>query len=70
MRTAILIAATMLAMPASAQQLSERLPTCLACHGAQGVSAIPTVPSLGAMPVNYVLTQLYLFRRASGRWTR
>lgn len=66
MRNAILIAATLLTMtpvgPASAQELSERLPTCLACHGAQGVSAIPTVPSLAAMPVNYVLTQLYLFR--------
>lgn len=64
MRNAFLIAATLLAAsgPVSAQELSARLPTCLACHGANGVSAIPTVPSLGAMPVNYVLTQLYLFR--------
>ncbi|MDT7951767.1 MAG: hypothetical protein RQ966_09710 [Acetobacteraceae bacterium] len=42
--------------------MDERLPTCLACHGKNGASAIPTVPSLGGMPVNYVLSQLYLFR--------
>ena len=35
---------------------------CLACHGASGTSSTEKVPSLGAMPVNYVLTQLYLFR--------
>ncbi len=62
MRFALLLAALTLAVPALAQDVSGRLPACLACHGKDGTSAIPTVPSLGAMPVNYVLTQLYLFR--------
>lgn len=48
--------------PAVAQTVAERLPTCLACHGAKGTSTTEGVPSLGAMPVDYVLTQLYLFR--------
>ena len=62
MRVAFVIAALTLATPAVAQDVSGRLPTCLACHGQGGTSATPNVPSLGAMPVNYVLTQLYLFR--------
>ena len=62
MRAALVAAAMILAMPAGAQTLDGRLPTCLACHGKDGTSAIPTVPSLGGMPVNYVLSQLYLFR--------
>ena len=62
MRAAILAATLLLVVPASAQTVDERLPTCLACHGANGTSAIPTVPSLGGMPVNYLLSQLYLFR--------
>jgi cytochrome c553 len=45
-----------------AQTTEQRLPTCLACHGASGVSKLPGVPSLGAMPADYVLTQLYTFR--------
>ena len=62
MRAAIVAAALLLAVPAGAQTVDERLPTCLACHGKNGASAIPTVPSLGGMPVNYLLSQLYLFR--------
>ena len=67
MRAAMLIAALSVAAlsieaTAMAQDASGRLPACLACHGKEGTSSIPTVPSLGAMPVNYVLTQLYLFR--------
>lgn len=62
MRAAILAASLLLVVPASAQTVDERLPTCLACHGKNGTSAIPTVPSLGGMPVNYLLSQLYLFR--------
>jgi len=45
-----------------AQTAEQRLPTCLACHGANGASKLPGVPSLGAMPSDYVLTQLYTFR--------
>ena len=47
---------------ASAETAEARLSTCLACHGANGVAKLPGVPSLGAMPSDYVLTQLYMFR--------
>lgn len=48
---------------ATAQTTPEqRLPVCLACHGATGISQIDGVPSLGGMPRNYLLVQLILFR--------
>lgn len=50
------------ARSALAQTAEQRLPTCLACHGQNGASKLPGVPSLGAMPADYVLTQLYMFR--------
>ena len=40
----------------------ERLEPCLACHGADGQSEIPEVPSLGAQPSPYALIQLFMFR--------
>jgi cytochrome c553 len=58
---ALLIVAA-LASPAYAQTPAERLPVCLACHGATGTSQIEGIPSLGGMPSEYVVTQLYLFR--------
>ena len=48
--------------PGLAQTVAERMPACLGCHGAAGTSKLPGVPSLGAMPADYVLVQLYLFR--------
>ncbi len=48
--------------PAWGQMAEQRLPVCLACHGPAGTSKIEGVPSLGAMPTTYVLTQLYMFR--------
>jgi cytochrome c553 len=50
------------AVPALAASLSETLPTCLACHGENGRSETPEVPSLGAQPAPFVLIQLYQFR--------
>lgn len=48
--------------PAFAQTGEERVPVCLACHGAGGTAQLPGTPSLGAQPADYVLVQLYLFR--------
>ena len=64
---AVLLAVPALrALPAGAEgttgSAAERLPACLACHGESGTSANAGVPSLGGMPADYVLTQLYLFR--------
>src|SRR5262245_13832967 len=48
--------------PASAASLQERMEPCLACHGENGHSTNPEVPSLGALPAPYALIQLFLFR--------
>jgi cytochrome c553 len=50
------------ALPVSAQTVKERLPTCLACHGENGQSQNPDVPSLGAQQAFYVTVQLLMFR--------
>jgi cytochrome c553 len=49
-------------LPSSAAALGERLARCLACHGEQGESSSPEVPSLGGQPAFYVTIQLYMFR--------
>jgi len=49
-------------LPAPAQPLDQRLPACLACHGENGRSDTPEVPSLGGQPEFYVTIQLYMFR--------
>ena len=49
-------------LPAAAQTVKERLPACLDCHGENGQSQNPDVPSLGAQHAFYVTVQLLLFR--------
>jgi cytochrome c553 len=48
--------------PCSADTLEQRFPMCLACHGENGTSITPEVPSLGGQPALYLQIQLYLFR--------
>jgi cytochrome c553 len=50
------------ALPANADTLEARLASCLACHGANGQSTIPEVPSLGGQPAFYLTIQLLMFR--------
>jgi cytochrome c553 len=59
---AVAVLISLVALPVAAATLEERLVPCLACHGEQGQSAIPEVPSLGAQPAFYVTIQLYMFR--------
>jgi cytochrome c553 len=47
------------ALPAS---LAERMVACVACHGENGQSRSPEVPSLGAQTAPYLLIQIFLFR--------
>ena len=42
--------------------MQSRLPVCLACHGQNGQSENPGVPSLGAQQAFYVTVQLLMFR--------
>lgn len=39
-----------------------RLAPCIQCHGANGASQGPEIPSLGGQPAFFALTQLFLFR--------
>ena len=50
------------ALPANSATLEAQLTACLACHGANGTSVIPEVPSLGGQPVFYLTVQLLMFR--------
>lgn len=52
------------ALSAAAQtpNVKERLPVCVACHGGDGQSQSPGVPSLGAQQAFYVTVQLLMFR--------
>jgi cytochrome c553 len=59
---AVLALGCFAALPASAQTVKERLPTCLACHGENGQSQTEGVPSLGAQQAFYVTVQLLMFR--------
>lgn len=51
-------------LPAAAQtsNVKDHLPICLACHGTNGQSQTPGVPSLGAQQAFYVTVQLLMFR--------
>lgn len=40
----------------------ERAAQCMACHGAKGVSQIPSIPSLAAQPKTFIENQLVLIR--------
>jgi cytochrome c553 len=42
--------------------VAQRLPACLFCHGEDGQSQTPDVPSLGGQPAPYTLIQLFMFR--------
>jgi len=55
-------ALALLVPPASAATIAERLAICLMCHGEQGQSGNPDVPSLGAQPAFYLTVQLIMFR--------
>jgi cytochrome c553 len=43
-------------------QAPERATQCVACHGAKGVSQIPSIPSLAAQPKTFIENQLVLIR--------
>lgn len=49
-------------LPAGADSLEARLAQCLSCHGENGQSTTPGVPSLGGQPVYFVTIQLFMFR--------
>jgi cytochrome c553 len=42
--------------------LAERIMQCAGCHGADGNSPLPKIPSLAGQPAFFVLNQLFLMR--------
>ena len=59
---ALAAAALLFFAPLTPAQQSERLAQCAACHGAQGVSAIPQFPSLAGQPRVFLENQMVLIR--------
>jgi cytochrome c553 len=58
-----LAAAALLAIEAAAQEpLADRLKQCAACHGDDGHSRTPNIPSLAGQPEFFLVNQLFLFR--------
>jgi cytochrome c553 len=49
-------------LPVRSESLRERLPICFDCHGQNGQSERPEVPSLGAQQSMYTLIELVMFR--------
>jgi cytochrome c553 len=58
----LVVLAILLVTVAGVAAIEERLAPCLACHGENGQSSLPEVPSLGGQPAFYLSVQLYMFR--------
>lgn len=50
------------ALAADAQAQRQKAQTCIACHGPEGNSTNPAVPSLASQPKQFITTQLVMFR--------
>jgi len=62
-RSAALLAAGLLAAAAAlAQPSADRLATCAACHGANGNSPSPAIPSIAGQPRIFIENQLVIMR--------
>ena len=48
-----------------AVQVADILETCVQCHGAGGVSHVPTRPTIAGQKAEYVARQLHAFKRAA-----
>jgi cytochrome c553 len=66
-RSLTLIVGLIASVPAAAQPLQERLAACVACHGENGQSQTPEVPSLGGQPPMFVTIELFMFREKQRR---
>lgn len=60
---ALAMATANAADPAAGQKIYES--TCMACHGARGVSIAPIYPNLAGQKDQYVVAQLKAFRDGS-----
>ena len=50
---------------ADSAAVRENAVACAACHGPEGNSTIPALPSLAGQPAQFIAMQLFLFRQGS-----
>jgi cytochrome c553 len=67
MKWALLTALCFLSFNAQAglEEGRTKAQVCVACHGADGNSVIPTIPSLAGQPRQFIVTALYMFREGT-----
>ena len=53
------------ALAADIEGIKKKAEVCVACHGAEGNSANPAVPSLAGQPKQFITTQLIMFREGN-----
>lgn len=58
----ILVAGTNVAIAGDAAAGKTKAASCAACHGATGISAIPTYPNLAGQKEAYLVQQLKAFK--------
>ena len=66
--TVVLATALCLAMPTAAADLEtirKKAELCVACHGVDGNSANPAIPTLAGQPKQFITTQLVMFREGN-----
>jgi cytochrome c553 len=57
-----ILLATKPALGTDVEAITKKAEVCVACHGPDGNSANPVVPSLAGQPKQFVTTQLVMFR--------
>lgn len=65
---AVFVAAAVLAHAAWAADMEavrKKAETCIACHGPDGNSTDPAIPSLAGQPKQFITTQLVMFREGN-----
>ena len=65
-----LLASNAWAQTPAPEPAPPELKTCFKCHGPGGVSQIPTHPSIAGQNPNYIVKQLWAFRRAHEATTK
>lgn len=53
------------ALAADIEPIATKAAVCAACHGAQGNSTNPVIPSLAGQPKQFITTQLIMFREGN-----
>jgi cytochrome c553 len=53
------------ARAADAAAAKQKAVPCAACHGPEGNSTNPAIPSLAAQPKQFIVTQLFMFREGN-----